>query len=85
MAPTYFETPSTKFGMDGPALYPVWLKNTPMSRVVQPDEIASVVLFLAYDAASLMTGSIVLADAGNSCWFAPAPGAVSSSRCRRRH
>jgi NAD(P)-dependent dehydrogenase (short-subunit alcohol dehydrogenase family) len=39
-----------------------------MRRVGQPDEIASVVLFLASDAASLLTGSIVLADAGYTCW-----------------
>ena len=68
VAPTYIETPLTKFGMDDPALYPVWLENTPMARVGQPDEIASVVLFLASDAASLMTGSIVLADGGYTCW-----------------
>jgi NAD(P)-dependent dehydrogenase (short-subunit alcohol dehydrogenase family) len=41
---------------------------TPMNRVGQPDEIASVVLFLASDAASLLTGSIVVADAGYTCW-----------------
>jgi NAD(P)-dependent dehydrogenase (short-subunit alcohol dehydrogenase family) len=35
-----------------------------MKRMGQPDEIASVVLFLASDASSLMTGSIVSADAG---------------------
>ncbi len=68
VAPTYIETPLTKFGMDDPDLYPVWLENTPMRRVGQPDEIASVVLFLASDAASLMTGSIVLADGGYTCW-----------------
>ena len=39
-----------------------------MGRVGQPDEIASVVHFLASDAASLMTGSIVLADGGYTCW-----------------
>ncbi|NNG02750.1 MAG: SDR family oxidoreductase [Inquilinus sp.] len=68
VAPTYIETPLTRFGMDDPELYPVWLENTPMRRVGQPDEIASVVLFLASDAASLMTGSIVLADGGYTCW-----------------
>lgn len=68
VAPTYIETPLTKFGMEDERLYPVWMENTPMGRVGQPDEIASVVLFLASDAASLLTGSIVVADAGYSCW-----------------
>ena len=39
-----------------------------MGRMGRPDEIASVILFLASDAASLMTGSIVLADGGYTCW-----------------
>jgi NAD(P)-dependent dehydrogenase (short-subunit alcohol dehydrogenase family) len=68
VAPTYIETPLTRFGMEDQRLYPVWLEMTPMRRVGQPDEIASVVLFLASDAASLLTGSIVLADAGYTCW-----------------
>jgi NAD(P)-dependent dehydrogenase (short-subunit alcohol dehydrogenase family) len=68
VAPTYIETPLTKFGMEDQRLYPVWLENTPMGRVGQPEEIASVVLFLASDAASLMTGSIVAADGGYTCW-----------------
>ena len=68
VAPTYIETPLTKFGMQDEDMAKVWIDMTPMGRVGQPDEIASVVLFLASDAASLMTGSIVLADGGYCCW-----------------
>jgi NAD(P)-dependent dehydrogenase (short-subunit alcohol dehydrogenase family) len=68
VAPTYIETTLTRFGMDNPNLYPHWLDMTPMRRVGQPEEIASVVHFLASDAASLLTGSIVLADGGYTCW-----------------
>jgi NAD(P)-dependent dehydrogenase (short-subunit alcohol dehydrogenase family) len=59
----------TAFGInESPEMYKVWLEMTTMGRVGQPDEIASVVHFLASDAASLMTGSIVLADGGYCCW-----------------
>lgn len=69
VAPTYIETPLTSFGIrENRAMYETWLEMTPMGRVGQPDEIASVVHFLASDAASLMTGSIVLADGGYCCW-----------------
>ena len=68
VAPTYIETPLTRFGMNDPCLYDRWLDSTPMRRVGQPDEIASVVHFLASDAASLMTGSIVYADGGYTAW-----------------
>jgi len=69
VAPTYIETPLTSFGInESPEMYATWLEMTPMGRVGQPDEIASVVHFLASDAASLLTGSIVLADAGYTCW-----------------
>ena len=69
VAPTYIETPLTSFGIkENPEMYKVWLEMTPMGRVGQPEEIASVVHFLASDAASLVTGAIVLADGGYTCW-----------------
>ena len=68
VAPTFIETPLTRFGMGNPRLYDQWLANTPMRRVGQPHEVASVVHFLASDAASLMTGSVVFADAGYTAW-----------------
>lgn len=41
-----------------------FVAHVPMKRMAQPDEIATVVLFLASDAASYMTGSMVVADGG---------------------
>ncbi len=69
VAPTYVETPLTAFGIqENPDMYKIWLEMTPMGRVGQPEEIASVVHFLASDAASLMTGAIVPVDGGYTCW-----------------
>ena len=68
VAPTYIETAMTRRGMENPEWFPTWLEMTPMRRVGQPPEIASVVLFLASDAASLMTGSVVVVDGGYTSW-----------------
>ena len=68
VAPTYIETPLNAFVKNNPRMYDAWIGGTPMARMGQVDEIASVVLFLASEAASLMTGSIVLVDGGYTCW-----------------
>jgi NAD(P)-dependent dehydrogenase (short-subunit alcohol dehydrogenase family) len=68
VAPTYVETPLNAFVKNNPRMYDAWIGGTPMARLGQVDEIASVVLFLASEAASLMTGSIVLVDGGYTCW-----------------
>jgi NAD(P)-dependent dehydrogenase (short-subunit alcohol dehydrogenase family) len=68
VAPTYIETPLNEFVKSNRAMYDSWIGGTPMARLGKVEEIASVVLFLASDAASLMTGSIVLADGGYTCW-----------------
>jgi len=68
VAPTYIATPLNEFVKSKPAMYDAWIGGTPMARLGKVEEIASVVLFLASDAASLMTGSIVLADGGYTCW-----------------
>jgi NAD(P)-dependent dehydrogenase (short-subunit alcohol dehydrogenase family) len=68
VAPTYIATPLNAFADRTSEMYRRWIDGTPQGRLGEPEEVASVVLFLASDAASLMTGSIVLADGGYSCW-----------------
>lgn len=68
VAPTYIRTPLNEFADKQGAMYRRWIDSTPMARLGEVEEIASVVAFLASDAASLMTGSIVLADGGYTCW-----------------
>ena len=68
VAPTYINTPMTALGKTNKPMFDAWIDGTPMARMGEPDEIAAVVLFLASDAASLLTGSIVLADGGYTCW-----------------
>jgi NAD(P)-dependent dehydrogenase (short-subunit alcohol dehydrogenase family) len=68
VAPTYIATPLNAFVKNSPRMYDAWIGGTPMARMGEVDEIASVVLFLASDAASLMTGSIVIVDGGYTCW-----------------
>ena len=64
VAPGYVRTDMTEGGINNPDWFTTWLERTPMRRVAEPEEIASLVHFLASPASSYMTGSIVVADGG---------------------
>lgn len=68
VAPTYIATPLNAFADKESEMYRRWIDGTPQGRLGEPEEVASIALFLASDMASLMTGSIVLADGGYTCW-----------------
>ena len=69
VAPTYIATSSQHAFADTESeMYRRWIDGTPQGRLGEPEEVASIALFLASDMASLMTGSIVLADGGYTCW-----------------
>lgn len=68
VAPTYIETPMVNTNPLNIERMPLWLNDTPMARMGKPEEVASAVLFLCSEAASLMTGAIVNVDGGYTCW-----------------
>lgn len=68
VAPTYVDTVMSSGGFDDPDLMPVWMEGTPMRRPARADEIASAILFLASDAASACTGTVLLVDCGYTIW-----------------
>jgi NAD(P)-dependent dehydrogenase (short-subunit alcohol dehydrogenase family) len=68
VAPGYVATEFTLRGMSNPEWRDEWLRSTPMGRVAQPAEIAPAVLYLASDAASYVTGSVMVIDGGYTAW-----------------
>jgi len=67
VAPTYIETPLIAHAEES-GLAAGWRADTPMGRFGQPHEVASAVHFLASDAASLITGTVLTVDGGFTCW-----------------
>jgi NAD(P)-dependent dehydrogenase (short-subunit alcohol dehydrogenase family) len=47
-----------------PDMEETWLENTPMNRLGRPEELQDLVVYLASDASSYMTGSVVQMDGG---------------------
>ena len=67
VAPTYIATPLLNDVKDGAMLKACWIEQTPMARLGEAHEVASAVQFLASDAASLITGTILGVDGGYTC------------------
>ena len=63
IAPTYIETDMIE-SVRGTPIWDLLISKQPIQRFGTAVEIASIVAFLASDASSLITGSIVVADGG---------------------
>lgn len=66
VSPWYIETPLTESVLSQPDRLEKILTRTPMNRVGQPEEVASLVAFLAMDKASYITGQNIMIDGGMS-------------------
>jgi tropinone reductase I len=66
VSPWYIETPLTEAVLSQPDRLEKILARTPMNRVGQPEEVASIVSFLAMDGASYITGQNIMVDGGMS-------------------
>ena len=64
VAPTFIETPMTAPMFDKPEFKQFVDDRIPLGRVGQPDDVAAAVVFLASDAAQLVTGSCYKVDGG---------------------
>ncbi len=68
LAPTFVETELTKPFFDDPEFRRWVLDRIPLHRLGTVEEVALAALFLASPAASLVTGSSLLADGGWTAW-----------------
>lgn len=66
LAPGYCKTEMAP--VDKPEFKQHWIDDTPMLRYAMPEEIAPSVVFLASDASSFITGSVLVADGGYTAW-----------------
>lgn len=66
ISPWYIETPLTAPVMSNPERMKMIIDRTPMKRVGQPEEVASLAAYLAMDKASYITGQDIMVDGGMS-------------------
>jgi NAD(P)-dependent dehydrogenase (short-subunit alcohol dehydrogenase family) len=64
LAPGYMRTDMTP--LHEPRFQRYWIEDTPQQRAGEPEELAGAIVFLASDASSFMTGSVLTIDGGYS-------------------
>ena len=66
LAPGYVKTAMAP--VDDPKFKPRWIDDAPMQRAATPEELGPTIVYMASNASSFMTGSIVVVDGGYTLW-----------------
>jgi NAD(P)-dependent dehydrogenase (short-subunit alcohol dehydrogenase family) len=66
LAPGYTKTEMAP--VDEPRFRRHWIEDAPMERYTTPDELGPSLLYLASDASSFVTGSVLVVDGGYTLW-----------------
>jgi NAD(P)-dependent dehydrogenase (short-subunit alcohol dehydrogenase family) len=64
IAPGFFRTPLNQAFLDSEEYMKPIVAKIPLERIGEPDEIVGTVIYLASDASSFMTGSVLIVDGG---------------------
>jgi NAD(P)-dependent dehydrogenase (short-subunit alcohol dehydrogenase family) len=66
LAPGYVKTAMAP--VDRPEFRRHWIEDAPMQRYAMPEELGPSLVYLASDASSFMTGSVLVVDGGYTLW-----------------
>ena len=68
IAPTFLKTPLTEPMFKDKKFYDEVISRIPLRKIGDPEDVVGAVLYLASDAAGLVTGSTILVDGGWTAW-----------------
>lgn len=66
VAPGRFLTPLTENEMSDPEKYQAYIQNIPLRRIGEPKELDQIMVWLASDASSFVTGAVLVMDGGQT-------------------
>ncbi|BAF61075.1 MAG: glucose 1-dehydrogenase [Pelotomaculum sp.] len=68
VAPTFLETPLTAPMFEDKDFYNDVIRRIPLGKIGKPEDVVGAVIYLASDAANMVTGSSILVDGGWVAW-----------------